>query len=204
MQRPLTLAEAIVAFTPLLIPICAFILVKKPKSSTVGGELPSLGGTHQVPLVGTRWFWNIFCLVVAASAGWALAEALISAAGTGFVSLPGRRGHPRPFVPWPHAWAYIAGLTCVVGGTVGSRFTPRTSRWYVLYAGLAALIVASGYFLILFSEIFSSLRTAAFVLAMFSALGLLAWVDRRYGRKVTIAVAAAGLLLAIYGMYSSI
>lgn len=194
------------ASVPVLIPLCAFIFVPNPEkndSHSRNRDQNSSGYSRigRVPLIGTRWFWTAICLVIGCSAGWALTIAAIDAFSVGVVSLPGRRGHTRPVVPWLNGWGYLVGLTCVLVGALISRFTPRKSGWYPIYAIATTLAVAFGYVLILFSEILSSWAGVAFLMAMLTGVVMLAWIDRRFGRRASTALLVACSALFVWSLY---
>ena len=186
MDRPLTAAETLVGFAPVLLPVCAIIVLRGRDVDEAGTDR-----THYIPLLAKRWFWNCFCLVVGGAATWAFVDALLDAWRTGLVSLPGRRGHSRPVVAWPQAWAYFLGMAQIALGTLGSRTLPRRANLYALYMLGLAMLVFLGYVLFLLSAAFSSLKNATAVLIFLGGVTATFAVDRFVGRLAALALFAA-------------
>ncbi len=191
---------------PIALPILALVVYRTSGRGGLNAEIQPVDNPspRYTVLVGERWFWTIFCAIVGCAAAWALTEALLSAWNTGLVSLPGRRRHPRPVVPWVHAWAYLSGLVAIATGTLGSRCLPRDSQSYPLYGLGAAVLVVVGYASVLFSEVLSSLSQTLFVLSLIVGVVAVFWVDRRYGRSAAVAVLVTYLCLFLYAIRGAI
>lgn len=185
---------------PIALPLLALVVYRtsQPGRSVVDGLPTDNSGPRYTFLFGEWWFWNIFCGFIGGAAMWALTEALLNAWNSGFVSLPGRRGHGRPMVPWAHAWAYLLGLVFIATGALGSRCLRRDSQWYPLYGLAAVAIVVIGYVSVLFSEIFSSLSKTLFFVGLMAGVVLVLWVNREFGRRAAVAAWISCLCLAFY------
>ena len=174
MPSSLTTAEALIGFMPISLLLAVFFPVKaKPEYGFTesGRRYRKLEVAERQPLLATRGFWLVFGLLTGGAALWALAEAAVSAVQQGTVSLPGVRGHPRPSVSGPAAWAYLCGNSFIALSMVLPRFVGRESRARFWLQLGAALLGTSGYLLVLLSPIFSSL---AGVGAFFTAIGVVA------------------------------
>ena len=160
----------------------------------------SVGQFDHVPLLGTRMFWTAFCVVVGIAATWAFGQAIWDAMQTGLVSLPGRRGHPRPVVPWPAAWAYFAGTFCIAAPLLLSRLLRRESDNYPLYGLGATVITCLGYLLFFLSYVLSSLTLIAlFIGATAAALGVV-HVEKKYGRAFALVLGIAFFVFFVWAL----
>lgn len=201
LSPPLTIAEIVVSFVPVLLPVCVFVVFKKRRqvgaSTFEDSNLPEQNPEY-IPLLATRSFWTFFCVLVGFAATWALGNAVWDAIQMGEVSLPGRRGHPRPVVPWVNAWAYLLGLSLMAGALLGSRWLKRSGANYTLYALGLTIVTCLGYVLFFLSRVLSSLTlTGLFVCAVGSAAGVL-YVDRKYGRIRAFILGVAAVTLFVW------
>lgn len=192
-------------FAPVLLPVCFFIVFRRRKTddSTVDSGDQSASGSEYIPLLATRTFWTVFCVVVGTAATWALGQAIWDAMETGLVSLPGRRGHPRPVVPWPAAWAYFLGTFCIAGALLFSRALPRESDKYAIYGFGATLITCLGYLLFFLSYVLTSLTLIALFIGVATAGVVVIYVERKYGRAYAVVLAVASIAFFIWALQAT-
>jgi hypothetical protein len=152
----LTLAEHVVFFLPMVLPIAFFVVIPaRPQYGFTesGKKYLKVDSPTHVPLLSTRAFWFVFSASLAVSTAWALTEAIVSAIQSGTVSLP---DDPRTVVPWIHAWAYLVGLAALLSSAVLPDFAARDTVARAWLTVAAALFGTVGYLLVMFAEWLSS------------------------------------------------
>jgi hypothetical protein len=182
MNSPLTSAETVIGFLPALLPLAAFVVLRaKPEYgfTEAGGKYRKVDTPTHVPLLGTRTFWLLFGICLGCAAAWALTEAVASAVQFGTVSLPGRRKHPRPVVPWEFAWAYLTGLFSLLLSTVIPRLAAHGSNTRFWLKVVAVLLGIAGYLLVLLSPLLSSWQGVGGVLVVLAVVIASLWWRRR-------------------------
>jgi len=183
MEPPLTAAEMLFGFLPIVLPVAFFVVVPaRPqyRFTESGKKYRKVDVPTHVPLLGTRVFWLVFATLLATGAAWALAEAVSSALQSGVVSLPGRRKYPRPVVAWAAAWPYFIGLSCLLASAIAPWLCKQGSSARFWLRVVAVLLGVAGYVLVLLSPLLSSWQGAGFVFVT-SSVGLFyfLWWSRR-------------------------
>jgi hypothetical protein len=151
-----------------------------------------------------RWFWAGFCVLLAASAAWALAVAVDDAITLGTVSLPGSRYRPRADVPWPQAWAYLLGLTLIAVASLTSRImNPENQRHGDRILAAAATVVL-GYVLVVIAPLLSSLFLSLSAMFCLAVAWLLAFTDAKFGRAAMWFASALLFAAYCYSLYLTV
>ena len=187
MESPLTTAEIVIGVLPIILPLAFFVVLPaRPQYGFTdsGKRYRKVDSPTHIPLLSTRMFWMIFAAFMASAAAWALVEAVASAVQAGVVSLPGRRGYPRPVVAWVAAWSYFIGLACLFASVIAPWFGKQSSNMRLWLSVLAALLGVVGYALVLLSPLLSSWQGVGLILVA-SGVGLayLRW-SRRSSKAV--------------------
>jgi hypothetical protein len=203
-MQALTHAEQILGFAPLALMACVFVFLRRDRPfgfTESGRKYRKVNPTEFVPLLATRRFWLVFGTGVVLAAAWALGTAIADAAQSGTVSLPGRRGRPRPVVQWEAAWAYFLGLGLLIMAFVLPLLAPPRGLMRPLLVVGSLVIVSLAYALLLFSPMLSSATGAVFLIAVFALLCCVWWLNRQFGRWVALSVWAGCVMIAILFAY---